>query len=173
MKFAFGGHMGVGKDESVKYLKNKYKGTHISFAQPLYDIMKYAQTIAGFPLEKDRKFLQWVGTEWGRNIQSDVWVNAALRKTPVEGNVFISDLRFVNEFEALKDNDWVCIKLVRDHPDGREGTGSTEHISEHVIDSIPDDRWDYIINNNGTLDMLHRKLDHIVYLTIINNWISE
>lgn len=161
MKIAFGFRMGVGKDEAVKYLSNKYGGVVIYFAEPIYDIMKYAQKVAGFPYEKDRKFLQWVGTEWARNIDNNVWVNKTIKKIPKEGNVYISDLRFLNEFEALKINGWTCVKLIREVDNIRAGTGSTFHISENILENIPDKDWNYIIENNGTLEEFHNKLDKL------------
>ena len=63
MKIAFGYKMGAGKDTAVDYLKQKYGGTHLSFAGPIYTILENAQHICGFPVEKDRQFLQFIGTE--------------------------------------------------------------------------------------------------------------
>ena len=166
MKIAFSGKMGSGKDTAVDYLINKINGTQISFAEPIYNIMNYAQNVAGFSLEKDRKFLQLVGTEWARNIDNNVWVNIALEKArKLEGNVFVSDLRFINEFESLKDDGWVCVKLIRNTSNNskRAGTGSVSHISETILDTIPNNRWDYIIYNNGTLEKFYDQINTIVY----------
>lgn len=55
---AFCGGMGIGKNTCVDYLIDKYGGVRLAFTDPLYDIKHYAQTICGFPHEKDRKFLQ-------------------------------------------------------------------------------------------------------------------
>jgi len=163
MKIACSGKMGTGKDEASKYLSNKYGGVVISFAEPLYDILKYAQTVAGFPIEKDRKFLQFVGTDWARTIDENVWINKAIEKAPENGNAFISDLRFINEFEALKENGWICIKLLRNvESQARAGTGSTSHISENSLDNVPNHNWDHIIENNGTLEEFYTKLDSII-----------
>jgi len=163
MKIAFGGKMGTGKDVATKYLSNKYGGIVISFADPIYDILTYAQTVAGFPIEKDRKFLQFVGTEWGRSIDKNVWIKRVMKKVPEDENAFISDLRFDNEFQALKDNDWICVKLVRNvENEVRKGTGSVSHISENSLDNIQNENWDYIIENNGTLKEFYEKLEEIV-----------
>jgi hypothetical protein len=63
LKISFSGKAGSGKDVSVKYLIDKYGGKKF-FSKPIYDILYYAQNICGFKQEKDRKFLQWIGTEW-------------------------------------------------------------------------------------------------------------
>ena len=65
-KVAFGYKMGVGKDTAVDYLISRHGGKRISFADPIYNIMNYAQEVCGFEPEKDRYFLQLVGTDWAR-----------------------------------------------------------------------------------------------------------
>lgn len=164
MKIAFGYKMGAGKDTAVDYLITKYGGKRISFATPIYDIQHYAQQRCGFKLEKDRQFLQYVGTDWARNKELNVWVRLAIEATPKEGNVFLSDLRFPNEFEALKKEGWKCVKIVRKHQEKRKGSGSHSHSSEIALDSVPDDEWDVVLHNNGTIEDLYAKLDNMVLL---------
>jgi hypothetical protein len=161
IKIAFGYKMGSGKDTASDYILQKYGGNKVSFAKPLYDILMYAQTVAGFPFEKDRMFLQWVGTEWGRNKNMDVWVNAAMKNLPT-GNIVLSDLRYVNEFNACKKEGIICINLVRNVSDDRKGSGTKFHISETELDIIPVEDWDYIIENNGTKKQFLKKLETII-----------
>ena len=151
--------MGAGKSEATEYLKAKYGGREVAFASPIYDILRYAQRRCGLPIEKDRKFLQLVGTDWGRAIDPFLWIRATLSEK-VEGNVYLSDLRFRNELTALASDGWVCVKLVRAVPEGREGTGERHHVSEFDLDNVSD--WDFIIENEGSLTDLYRKLDDIV-----------
>jgi hypothetical protein len=153
--------MGSGKDTASDYLLQKYGGNKVSFAKPLYDILTYAQTIAGFTVEKDRMFLQWVGTEWGRNKNMDVWVNATMENLPT-GNIMLSDLRYVNEFKACKKRGIVCVKLVRNVSEDRKGSGTKSHISETELDIIPVEDWDYIIENNGTKNQFLTKIESII-----------
>jgi hypothetical protein len=162
LRIAFGYKMGVGKDEAVSYLINRYWGTQVVFAQPIYDILHFAQQRCGFAFEKDRKFLQFVGTEWAREKDKNIWIKLALESTPEGGNAFISDLRFYNEMKILKENGWVCVKINRDCQESRKGTGNQEHSSETELDSVNDTEWDYIIENNGTLLEFYRNLDNLV-----------
>lgn len=163
MKIAFGYKMGSGKDISVKFLINKYGGKQMKFANPLYDILKYAQKRCGLEYKKDRKFLQLVGTEWGRNIDPDIWVNLALNNQSKEGNIYCADVRFKNEFEALKNDGFIMVKLIRDKVnENRIGNGISTHISENELDEYGNDRWDYIIYNNNTLNELYDAIDKIV-----------
>ena len=170
MKIAFGYKMGSGKDASANYLINKYGGKKISFAEPIYDILKYAQQRCEIKYHKDRNFLQLIGTNWGRNIDPDIWVNLALKNKPVEGNIYCCDLRFKNEFVALKKDGWICVKLVRDKvSENRLNNGEKNHVSENELDIYTDDMWDYIIINNGSLQDLYGELDKIIKNFILIN----
>jgi hypothetical protein len=161
LNIAFGYRCGVGKDTAVDVLIEKHGGNRISFAGPLYEIQTYAQKVCGFEQVKDRKFLQWVGTDWARTKEPGVWVRLALDLCK-PGNNFISDMRFINEFKALKENGWICVKLMRDVDPGRKGTGSLTHISETELDAVPDSEWDYIIDNSGDLDEFESQLGSLV-----------
>lgn len=162
MKIAFGYKMGSGKDTVVDYLISRYGGTKLKFADPLYNMMEYCQSVCGFLPEKDRKFLQFIGTEWAREKNPNVWINKVLSRSNDEGNYFLSDLRFLNEFNALKRDDWVLIKLIRNEGCDRKGSGSATHISENELDLTADGDWDYVIDNNGSIEELYRKIDIIV-----------
>lgn len=144
--------MGVGKDTAVDALTEKFGGRKVSFAGPIYDILHYAQQVCGFPKEKDRRFLQWVGSEWARKIDPDVWIKKAL-STQENGNMFLSDLRFPNELSSAKEAGWFCVKIERVSVDeNREGTGSNSHQSENALDCVDDNEWDSVISNNGSIE---------------------
>lgn len=162
LKIAFGGNMGSGKDTCVDYLSSKYpEYTRLSFAGALYDILNYAQEKCGFKKTKDRKFLQFIGTEWARSIDENVWINIVLNKD-IKGVGLLSDIRFPNEFKELKNNGWICIKIIRSNIDGnRAGTGNKIHSSELSINDIKDEDWDFIVENNSSLEDLYIKLDKI------------
>lgn len=162
MKIAFGYKAGSGKDTCVDFLIKKYGGYKLAFSDPIYDILHYAQKICNIEQGKDRGFLQYIGTEWGRNKDPDMWTKLLISKVPRDGNCYISDLRFPNELEMLKDNRWVCIKINRVIQNNREGTGSLQHSSENVLDDISDKEWDFVINNNGSLEDLFSKVEDIM-----------
>lgn len=102
----------------------------------------------------NREFLQYFGTEVGRNIDKDLWVKALMReyeKSSImylpsvirdKGLWIVPDVRFPNEAEAIRKAGGVLWKIER------EGSGAGNHISEKLIDNI---RVDIIIENN--LDM--------------------
>jgi hypothetical protein len=163
IRIAFGCQARVGKDTSALYLSRHLKDVKIvSFAQPLYEIMTYAQKTCGFDLAKDRKFLQWIGTEWARSIDPDIWVKLLISKIKQLDNtssIIVTDVRFVNEFEALKKEGFTMVRLIRDLCT----TDSTiiTHASETSA-TYADLPWDYIINNNSTIENLYMQLDSLI-----------
>lgn len=92
----------------------------------------------------NREFLQYFGTEVGRNIDKDLWIKALMYSygRDKESHWIIPDVRFPNEADAIRNAGGVLWKIER------EGSGAGNHISEKLIDNI---RVDIIIENN--LDM--------------------
>src|SRR5512144_836046 len=107
-----------------------------------------------------RYALQTLGTEWGRNCYDSVWVNYAIRmaqkilsgggyyradlgyvrvvgddQKPPVGVVF-SDLRFKNEFDAVKKAGGLMCRIYRPGKEGK--VGIVGHASEEEQKTIPD-----------------------------------
>jgi len=103
--------------------------------------------------------MQSMGTEWGRNlINKDVWAIACLSRIENSGalNWVITDTRFTNEADIIKEKGGIIVKVVRPNAD----TGSFEdHPSELQIDLIEPD---YTITNDGTLDELVTQVKALV-----------
>jgi hypothetical protein len=159
-RIAFGCESGVGKDTAVDYLMAKHPGVRLSFAGAIYDILYHAEEVCGFPKEKDREFLQSVGT-WVRKRDPDVWVRIVCEKIksiPQDVPIYITDLRQQNEMDALLHLGFTVVRMTR--PFGLRnnfGTGNRTHSTEVELLSSP--AWDCIIENDGTLQELHQKLD--------------
>ncbi len=158
MRIAFGCQARVGKDTACEYLKKRYGGEIYHFSDPLYQILHYTQDLCGFPRQKDVKFLQWVGTEWGRAQKDTVWIDAVLDKLPSEGNCYIGDLRFPNEAAALRRAGFVCVRIVRDD---RPIDRNAAHSSEVALADYED--WDAVLTNNGSIQELYEKLDAVIH----------
>ncbi len=111
-----------------------------------------------------RELLQKIGTEVGRNIHPNTWINALfseytleLRRVPnVKGgttiadaypNWIITDVRFPNEADAIKNRGGVVIRI------NRPTVIIDQHPSEISLDTY--EKFDYIIENTGSLDDLH------------------
>lgn len=168
MKIAFGGKMGVGKDTAVNYLIDKFgkeNCVHVSFAEPLYDIMKYVHKTAGVKHTKDRKLLQIIGTEWGRSKDENIWVKHLLNRVKHNSSEYIllSDIRYKNELEALKNDGWICVKIIRNNVNKtkRRQGGDIKHSSELSLDNISDDMWNFIITNDRSPSKFYNQLDNL------------
>lgn len=162
MKIAFGDKARVGKDTAATYMITRYGGQRFSFAENLYKITNFIQDLCGIPREKDRKLLQIVGTEWGREKNPDLWLDATLKKIKevedenVVKNFYITDVRFRNEFDKLKEEGWILIKIKRD-TEGKVG-GIEGHASE--TNDIEDSEWNYVLENKE-IEKFYRDLDNI------------
>lgn len=151
------GRAGSGKDTFADMLGCKT----YAFAKPLKDGL----AAMGFPepaREDKEKIIpgfaftwrdaaQKLGTEWGRELQSDIWLAVAkrYRKTVEAEFLVISDVRFHNEA------DWVREHGALVHILGRETyklEGDTAaHPSEHPLPRLD---TDYAIDNSGTREDL-------------------
>jgi len=158
MRVAFGFQSRVGKDTAGAFLQKEYGGTILNFAGALYSILHYAQDICGFTRKKDVKFLQWIGTEWARHQNSEVWVDTLVRKIPEDTteNVYVTDVRYTNELERLKEAGFTLVKIVRpDRPIDRD----TTHSSETELANYTG--WDYTIVNDEDLKTFYKKLKNL------------
>jgi len=173
LKIAMLGKMGVGKDVAGNYIKMLLGDSNIKiikFADPIYDIMYMTQDYLGLEREKDRRFLQLVGTDWGRRKDSLLWIKymekrvEELEKEGVDG-IIVTDVRFFNEYIRLKKSGFKVIKIIRKLTDdeliNREGCGSRLHESEADID-IPMIKPDFIIINNDNLEKFYDNIKDIV-----------
>lgn len=115
-----------------------------------------------------RLLLQLLGTECSRQIiHPNIWINALMSKYMIpeyynNGELrrhvpqkwIVSDVRFKNECKAIKDRNGILIKINRD-------TGiKSIHQSETELDSYTD--WDYIIDNNGSIENLIEQVKQIL-----------
>lgn len=169
---AFNGGMGTGKTTAIQSIRELswIKVTNVKFAQPLYDmqeaIYERIASVYDRPLNfiKDRKLLQWLGTEWGReSISQTLWVDLWKAKVMEVYNenpskiIVCDDVRFDNEADAVRSLGGHVIKIISDKSFFRIDTtsGITGHKSEQGLDFK---NIDYIIENNGTIEDLKASL---------------
>lgn len=163
-----------------KYAKNKtFK--KFSFAQPLKDAVKIMFNLTDeHIIEKKedpvlnpdgsvkwhlngqalspRLILQWLGTDILRNQIKESFhvdnmrdrIKEALKDTDI---VVITDVRFLNEAEMIKELGGFVIRLERN----TTRTIHTGHASEQRIDLV-----DHVIDNNGSLEDLEKNLISII-----------
>jgi hypothetical protein len=169
MIIALSGPMGSGKSTAVEILKFMVRDMGVNkpikvikFAQPLYDmqemIYRRISSVYGRPTSfvKDRKLLQYLGTEWGREtIGETIWVDLWEKevKTALQDGyvVVCDDARFDNEAESVRRMEGYLIKIVADqsHRRADNPNGIANHASEAGIKDV---YANTIISNNSTLD---------------------
>ena len=103
---------------------------------------------------KLRTLMQYYGTEVMRNhIGKEVWVNSTVNKAiqlrDYYGFAVIADVRFVNEWQAVRNVGGKIVHVVRGRLEDK-----VEHSSEYITSSSSD----YEIENNGNLMGLFYKV---------------
>jgi adenylate kinase family enzyme len=108
MRLAITGVMCSGKTTIANYLINKYNYNKFSFAD---DIKLLATEIFGMK-NKNRKLLQDFGTKM-KEIDNLIWINRLDKKIKLanSNNIIIDDLRYPDELEYLKKNNFKILKL--------------------------------------------------------------
>lgn len=100
----------------------------------------------------NREILQILGQSLRDNLCEDVWVKMLIRDYHLHDkpNWIVTDIRMPNELEAIKKLGGIVIRVNRN-------TGySDNHISETALDNCTD--FDYVIDNNGTIEELIQKV---------------
>lgn len=168
------GYAGSGKDTTADYLVENYNFTKLSFGSILKDVVASLFSWPRELLEGDtnesrifretkdewwskelnmevtpRKMFQMIGTDIMRNhFHTDIWLLALKKKLTQYENVIITDIRFINEYDFVKNLGGIIIKIVRPN------ISILNHSSELNIDNF---EYDYsIINNNDMTCLLFR-----------------
>lgn len=94
-----------------------------------------------------RGLLQRLGTEGGREVLGqNVWVDAAMSTLEPGGSYVFTDMRFPNEYEAVRGAGGLCARIYR-----LNAAPVNPHISETALDTYA---FPYIVRNDGTIDDL-------------------
>ena len=155
------GRAGSGKDTAGSMLVNKYGFTRIAFGDYLKWHCKKYHNWNGQKDEAGRKLLQEQGTDIHRTADNDVWVKYAkldLDMLKVDGitNIVITDMRFPNEFDFVRENGGTTVRI-----NGRKyDMGEAEnHPSEIALDNH---KFHYTIDNSSSVDELEKKIDYML-----------
>lgn len=81
-----------------------------------------------------------------------------LRTLNCNDNIIVSDLRFKVEYEEVKQRNGITIYI------DRGGVPGSHQSEREVVDLANDNKFDYVINNNGTLRDLFYKTSKLLKL---------
>lgn len=99
-----------------------------------------------------------LGTEWGRAMYANVWIDMTLRKIQQmfqrenKQRWLIADVRFQKEIDGIRKMGGAVVLIKRGVP-----SEHLWHATEAELLTIPDSAFDMVIDNNGTLDELKAK----------------
>ena len=202
------GRIGSGKDTIANYLTTHHGFKRMSYAEPLKDAISIIfgwdrELLEGAtkhsrewreqidPWWSDRLGIKhlsprWVLQHWGtevcrRAFHNDIWVASIENKLrTVKDNVVLSDCRFPNEVDAIKNSGGMSIRVERgEAPDWyadaiivNEGMNNSKHkqarenldaLNIHASEySSVGLNYDHVIWNDGTVDDLHKRIDLII-----------
>lgn len=173
----FCGSAGAGKSTAAEHLMLRWQFQRVRFAGPLKAMM-LALGLDPAQVDGDRKeepsallcgrtprqAMQWLGTEWGRNLIGEgFWIAAWHAATqaghlqhPWHGHVPLivaDDVRFANEAKAIRDRGGLVVRIER--PGAGSASGG-DHASERM-DFVPD----RIIRNTGDIVAFRRAIDDL------------
>ena len=161
-----------GKDTSMEIMKSIYESEGkkvINLAYALY-IKNYAKQISnwdGNDETKPRELLQTLGTEIIRNkIDEEFFIKRMIGDIKVYSYfydvIIISDARVKKEIDLIK-NEFInvtSINIVRDNYVSELKESEKIHFTEVDLDDF--DKFDYIINNNGSIEELEMNIREVM-----------
>jgi hypothetical protein len=194
---------GSGKSTVASILEQKYNFNIDSFAKPVKDIASIIfnwnrEKLDGMTeesrkwreekdeewskiLNKDitpRMILQMIGTEFGRDMLGEnIWIES-LKKRSENKNIVISDVRFVNEAEDIKNSGGILIRIKRGmDPSYLNAIDNIKFNNQNELKEYMKEKYpivheanymigllkpDYVITNDTTIDDLHNKIYSIL-----------
>ena len=154
-----------GKDTTSAIINQKltelgYKTIIVHYADLVKYICKTFFNWDGNKDEKGRTLLQYVGTDVVRKSKPDYWVDFIIDMVDFFHEnwdyVIVSDTRFPNEIQKIKDHGYqvIHIKVVRPNFESPLTEEQQKHLSEIALDNIQPDLTLY----NSTLDELNTEV---------------
>jgi len=158
------GYARSGKDTVANVLVNNYGYTRVAFADKIRELLvemdpilesghRLSSTLEEYGWEiakakpEVRRLLQSLGVGARKVFGDNYWIVEALKNVDMSGNYVITDVRFINEAECLKDIYGAQLWRIK-----RTGVSAiNNHVSESEMDHY---KVDQIFTNDGTIEYL-------------------
>lgn len=135
---------------------------HEIYSQLISDIIEIDGLSSYSRTESVRRALQFLGTDVRRAKEENYWVNAFHTSIPKDDFVLVTDVRFPNEADSIKQHDGIMVRLdldtevIKARIQSRDGLQYSEdalnHPSEKALDAYPN--FDYVLNENFDAEKL-------------------
>lgn len=158
MLIGFGHAARVGKSTAAKILVDRYGFTHLSFAEPIRNIL-YATAPGVAPVvdrygwdgAKERypfvrEYMISLGNSARTHIHPDIWTDTVFRRVRRDRDYVISDVRYPNEVERIKKFGGYPIKITR------PGISPLSDATDQAL--VNHNGWHMVIENNGSKEDL-------------------
>lgn len=158
----FCGPAGWGKSFAAHHLTSRHSYRRVRFADPLKAMLialgcsreevdgalkeQRSEALGG---RTPRQAMQWLGTEWGRDLVApDLWVRAwrkrvaEIRAAAPDARIVVDDVRFLNEAHAIWEMNGTIVRIDRAEP------AMSPSPDAHVSETIPFG-CDALLENSG------------------------
>lgn len=167
MIIGLSGYARSGKDTAARILVEEFGFKRLAFADKIREFLleidpilndgyrlNHVVTEYSWDTAKDRdevrRLLQETGLAARKMFGPDFWVEQAFASVDPTDRVVVTDVRFPNEADYIRDLDGYVWRINRDSVDA-----VNNHISEHALNGYT---FDTIINNNSTVEDLNRAI---------------
>ncbi|EFL15351.1 hypothetical protein [Streptomyces sp. C] len=128
--------------------------------------LRYEVDMYGWDTTKElypqvREYLQRLGTEGVRDVLGEnAWVDGLFRDADTWGPTVITDVRFPNEAEAIRERGGLVVLIRRP---GQAPAHGSKHSSENALAGY---LFDDVIENDGSLAQLHDRVMQLIPLAM-------
>ena len=165
--YAFSGVIASGKTTAARYLESEYGFVLLSFGNKLKEIVSLITPDNKINKARDRKLLEFVGTNYYRNMDPDHWIIYVVNKIHhawlEEKDVVIDDLRFKNEASVIMGLGGKLLQINTHSKISEERQISRDHsrcITNHEAEKFTPESHtiSHSFSNNGNLEEFQRDL---------------
>lgn len=163
MNIGICGKAGTGKTAVADHLVKKYGYKRYSIAD---EVKRIAVRLFKMK-EKNRKLLQDIGFKM-REIRPSVWIDFLIDQVRGKDNIVVDDIRYPNEYQALKREGFKVIKVVADREicikrlTERDGTAAIERLEDESETAMDDVEIENILDGNLPLEEMLAQLDKLL-----------